>query len=124
MQSNTSGAGLSNVGHGAIYEAGDQRNVPQSEINERERYEEGQHRSHKNIDSKDDRSIANKLAAQSQKTDSSKASGSGYDPEAELSKKNPEAPAVFHGHEPSRGAQVDHDLQKDDELRLREKGIK
>lgn len=51
MQSNTSGAGLSNVGHGAIYEAGDQRNVPQSEINERERYEEGQHRSHKNIDS-------------------------------------------------------------------------
>merc|ERR1712187_618409 len=49
MQSNTSGAGLSNVGHGAIYEAGDQRNVPQSEINERERYEEGQHRSHKNI---------------------------------------------------------------------------
>lgn len=51
MQSTTSGAGLSSVGHAAIYEAGDQRNVPQSETNERERYEEGQHRSHKNIDS-------------------------------------------------------------------------
>lgn len=45
-----SSSGLSNVGKGAFYEAGDQRNEPRSVINERERYEEGQHQSHKNID--------------------------------------------------------------------------
>lgn len=32
--------------------------------------------------------------------------------------------AVLHGNDPSRGAQVDHDLQQEDEQRLREKGIK
>lgn len=35
------GAGQSSVGHAAFYEAGDQRNEPQSVINERERYKEG-----------------------------------------------------------------------------------
>jgi hypothetical protein len=35
------GAGQSSVGHAAFYEAGDQRNEPQSAINERQRYKEG-----------------------------------------------------------------------------------
>ena len=61
------GAGQSSVGHPAFYEAGDQRNEPQSVINERERYKEGQPHSHKNLDSKDQRSIANKLASQENK---------------------------------------------------------
>lgn len=30
----------------------------------------------------------------------------------------------MHGNTPARGAQVDRDLREDDELRLREKGIK
>lgn len=47
----SSGAGQSSVGSRAIYEAGDQRNVPQSEINEQNRYAEGQKNSHKNLDS-------------------------------------------------------------------------
>lgn len=45
------GAGMSNVGHGAFYEAGDQRNEPRSMANERERYKEGQHGSHHDLDS-------------------------------------------------------------------------
>ena len=72
----------------------------------------------------DQRSIGNRLAAQENSSNPDKPSASRYNPEAELSKKNPEAPAVFHGHEPSKGAKVDHDLQADDEQRLREKGIK
>lgn len=46
-----SSAGLSNVGHGAFYSDGDQRTAPRSEINERSKFEEGQHRSHGTNDS-------------------------------------------------------------------------
>lgn len=76
-------SGTSNVGGPGVYEAGDQRNPPNSEINERERYQEGKENSHKANDSsmcpfgmtvvhcqyrlpiiEDERSIANKLANQ------------------------------------------------------------
>ena len=75
-------SGISNVGQGSVYEAGDQRNAKDSEINEAERYKEGKENSHKANDSsedsnilssepryakhqfyiEDERSIANKLA--------------------------------------------------------------
>ncbi|EAW13163.1 uncharacterized protein ACLA_016090 [Aspergillus clavatus NRRL 1] len=118
--SSYSGAGQSSVGQPSIYEAGDQRNEPQSVINERERYNEGQRGSHKNLDSKDERSIANKLAAQEKHSGVS----SNYQPEAALSKRDPTAPATRHGHEPSKGAKIDKELQEEDDQRLREKGIK
>ena len=44
-------SGTSNVGGRGVYEAGDQRNAPDSEINERERYKEGKENSHKANDS-------------------------------------------------------------------------
>ena len=44
-------SGTSNVGGRGVYEAGDQRNAPASEINERERYKEGKENSHKANDS-------------------------------------------------------------------------
>lgn len=89
------GAGQSSVGHPAFYEAGDQRNEPQSVINERERYKEGVHGSHKNLDSKDERSIANKLASQEGKANPSHHHNNEYDPEAELSKQDPTKPVSF-----------------------------
>lgn len=46
-----SSSGLSNVGSGSLYEAGDQRNAPQTVYDERAKFEQGQHRSHKNLDS-------------------------------------------------------------------------
>jgi hypothetical protein len=112
------GAGQSSVGHAAFYEAGDQRNEPQSVINERERYKEG-------------------------KSDTSDRSNA-VNEEAELSKSDPTKPvsnflsAVFarqfsdmsclqaqlHGNKPSKGAEIDRELQMEDEQRLREKGIK
>ncbi|KAJ6006004.1 hypothetical protein N7451_003948 [Penicillium sp. IBT 35674x] len=117
-------SGQSSVGNRAIYEAGDQRNVPQSEINERQRYKEGEPGSHKNLDSKDQRSIANKLASQGGKPDPSHHHNNDVNEEAELSKQDPTKPAKLHGNAPSKGAQIDAELQAEDEQRLREKGIK
>ncbi|KAJ5160133.1 uncharacterized protein N7482_007137 [Penicillium canariense] len=118
------GSGQSSVGNRSLYEAGDQRNEPQSVLNERERYNEGIKGSHKNLDSKDQRSIANKLASQERKPNSSHHHNNDYDPEAELSKQDPTKPAKMHGNAPSKGAKIDAELQADDEQRLREKGIK
>ncbi|EED13110.1 conserved hypothetical protein [Talaromyces stipitatus ATCC 10500] len=117
----TSGSGASNVGSRQIYEAGDQRNPSQSEIRERERYKEGQSGSHLANDSKDERSIANRLGREEQR---SRKDERPYDPEAELSKKDPTAPATLHGNNPSKGAQIDAELKADDEQRLREKSGK
>lgn len=44
-------SGQSSVGSSHLYEAGDQRNVPQAELHERDRYKEGEKHSHKNLDS-------------------------------------------------------------------------
>ncbi|KAH8427254.1 uncharacterized protein LDX57_004967 [Aspergillus melleus] len=115
--------GQSSVGSGNLYVDGDQRTAPQSEQG-RPAYKQGQPGSHKNLDSKDERSIANKLASQEGKPDPGSYKNGVYDPEAELSKKNPTQPAVNHGNEPSKGAKIDRELQLEDEQRLKEKGIK
>jgi len=44
-------SGTSNVGSSQVYEAGDQRNYKDSEINEKDRYREGKEHSHKANDS-------------------------------------------------------------------------
>ena len=44
-------SGYSNVGNRGVYEAGDQRNPPQSEIPQRDRFEEGKEHSHQALDS-------------------------------------------------------------------------
>lgn len=85
-------SGNSNVGNRSLYEAGDQRNVPVSDLQERARYAEGHPGSHKNLDSKDGRSIANKLASQENKPNPSHHHNNEYDEEAELSKQDPTKP--------------------------------
>ncbi len=40
-------SGTSNVGSSQVYEAGDQRNYKDSELNEKDRYREGKEHSHK-----------------------------------------------------------------------------
>ncbi|GAA6053255.1 hypothetical protein NBRC10513_007169 [Rhodotorula toruloides] len=78
------------------------------------RYEEGKENAHDLADSKDERSIANNLAAakakekaEDQKEDSTGYSGVGA--------------AEAHGNKPSRGAQIDAELQKEDEELLKKK---
>ncbi|KAJ9133499.1 hypothetical protein NKR19_g9022 [Coniochaeta hoffmannii] len=109
-------SGNSNVGNSQVYEAGDQRNAPRSEQNQAERFHEGNTHAHSATDSKDQRSIANRLAAE-EKKESQRDSG-----EQGLNKKDPTAPAIAHGNKPSRGAEIDKELQEEDEAILRKKG--
>ncbi|KKP05913.1 hypothetical protein THAR02_01952 [Trichoderma harzianum] len=109
-------SGYSKVGTSGVYEAGDQRNVARSEMPQPEKYNEGQHASHIGLDSKDQRSIKNRLAAEERREEA------GDDLETSLSKKDPTLPAKMHGNEPSKGAKVDAELAADEEEYLRRKG--
>jgi len=103
-----------------VYEAGDQRNPPDTEKNKREAYEEGQPHSHQPNDSKDERSIANRLANEERKdhddhgTTSTKKEKTD---EQRLAEDDATAPAKSHGNEPSKGAKIDKELQ-DEEAEL------
>ncbi|KAJ4386456.1 hypothetical protein N0V93_009352 [Gnomoniopsis smithogilvyi] len=108
--------GNSSVGNSAVYEAGDQRNVKNSEIPSAERYEEGKVNSHDTHDSKDQRSLANRLAAEEHKSEPQD------DRETAMSKKDSTLPAKMHGNEPSKGAKIDQELQEEEEKLLRKKG--
>ncbi|KAL8673382.1 MAG: hypothetical protein Q9168_002172 [Polycauliona sp. 1 TL-2023] len=113
-------SGTSNVGGRGVYEAGDQRNVKDSEKNEAERFKEGQPNSHKATDSKDERSIANKLERESKREDQSEPASK----EAKESQADPTLPAKKHGNEPSKGAKIDAEIQQEEEEMLKKKGIK
>ncbi|KAI0447291.1 hypothetical protein F4803DRAFT_364838 [Xylaria telfairii] len=109
-------SGYSTVGTGGVYEAGDQRNYKASEVPRPERYEEGVENSHLPNDSKDERSIANRLANEELNRKEED------DPETAALKKDPTLPAKLHGNEPSKGAKIDSDLQAEEEEYLRRKG--
>ncbi|KAI0475884.1 hypothetical protein GGR56DRAFT_674404 [Xylariaceae sp. FL0804] len=109
-------SGNSSVGTSGVYEAGDQRNYKDSEISGASRYEEGKENSHKPNDSKDERSIANRLANEERKQDPAD------DPETGASKKDPTLPAKLHGNEPSKGAKIDAELKAEEEETLKKKG--
>ncbi|KAL7898427.1 hypothetical protein HDV63DRAFT_403644 [Trichoderma sp. SZMC 28014] len=106
----------SNVGASGVYEAGDQRNVKKSETQHAERYHEGQEGSHDTLDSKDQRSIANRLAAEERKSEPED------DRETAAVKQDPTLPARMHGNEPSRGAKVDAEIAAEEEEYLQRKG--
>ncbi|PHH88877.1 hypothetical protein CDD83_6923 [Cordyceps sp. RAO-2017] len=108
-------SGNSSVGTRSLYEAGDQRNVKRSEMETAERFEEGKPGSHLANDSKDQRSIANRLAAEERKSEPSD------DKETAMSKKDPTLPARAHGNEPSKGAKIDAEIQAEEEEMLRRK---
>ena len=68
------------------------------------------------IDSKDQRSIANTLAA-AEKEDKDE-----HEEEREEGVVRPTAIARSHGNEPSKGAKIDEELQREDEEYLKRKG--
>ena len=84
-----------------------------------ERFHEGQENSHKALDSKDERSIANKLAREEARNEDDDAHLSKED---KLSKIDATAPARAHGNEPSRGAKIDQQIREEEEEELRRKG--
>ncbi|KAH8885758.1 hypothetical protein GQ53DRAFT_751092 [Thozetella sp. PMI_491] len=110
-------SGHSQVGTSGVYEAGDQRKAKNEEAPTATRYHEGNPNAHDPLDSKDQRSIANRLAAEEQR------SGSQNDQsrETQLHKEDPRLPAVMHGNEPSRGAKIDAELKAEEEEVLAKK---
>ncbi|PMD62526.1 uncharacterized protein K444DRAFT_557645 [Hyaloscypha bicolor E] len=111
----------SNVGNSQVYEDGDQKNVPRSEIEQEKkdnRFHEGKENSHKANDSKDQRSIANKLAREEKRENESDEESE----ETKALKKDPTLPAKMHGNKPSRGAEIDAEIQAEEEEELRRKG--
>ncbi|WYZ45632.1 hypothetical protein EsH8_VIII_000948 [Colletotrichum jinshuiense] len=111
-------SGNSNVGTSGVYEAGDQRNVKNQELHNADRFHEGNINSHQANDSKDERSIANRLAAEEKKNREGEQED---DAETRQSKIDSTLPAKMHGNEPSKGAKIDQQLQEEDDLRLRQK---
>ncbi|KAH7116091.1 hypothetical protein B0J11DRAFT_117289 [Dendryphion nanum] len=111
-------SGTSSVGQASVYEAGDQRNYKDEELNNAERFKEGKPNSHLANDSKDQRTIANKLARESERDDE----GKDLSEEARVGQKDPTAPAKLHGNEPSKGAKIDAELQAEEEEYLKRKG--
>ncbi|TAQ91601.1 hypothetical protein B7494_g71 [Chlorociboria aeruginascens] len=113
--------GNSNVGNSQVYEDGDQKNVANSVLEQEKkdnRFHEGKEHSHKALDSKDERTIANKLERETkrEKEDDDESE------ETKALKKDPTLPAKMHGNEPSRGAQIDATIQAEEEEELRRKG--
>ncbi|KAK3060698.1 hypothetical protein LTS18_007954 [Coniosporium uncinatum] len=114
-------SGTSNVGEGSVYEAGDQKNYKDSEIREakkEDRFHEGKDNSHLANDSKDERSIANKLARE-EKRENEKDNKS---LEGQQREKDATLPARSHGNEPSKGAKIDQELREEEEEILKKKG--
>jgi len=85
-----------------------------------ERFHEGKPHSHKAHDSKDQRSIANRLAREEQRENEPEEK----DEEAKLVQKDPTLPAKSHGNEPSRGAKIDAEIQAEEEEMIKKKDEK
>jgi len=108
-------SGTSSVGNSSVYQADDQRTAPQDNQKSGTFGEEGKENSHQANDSKDERSIANRLATAEPQNDST--SGKTLDAETRAGQDDATAPAKMHGNEPSRGAKIDKQLQ-DEEAEL------
>ncbi|KAF2473657.1 uncharacterized protein BDR25DRAFT_301838 [Lindgomyces ingoldianus] len=113
-------SGTSNVGGPGVYEAGDQRNYKDSELDTVSRFHEGKPNSHLANDSKDERTIANKLAREEQRAREPEQK----DIEQERYERDATLPARAHGNEPSKGAKIDQELREEEEDYLARKGKK
>ncbi|KAL2210236.1 hypothetical protein CC79DRAFT_1330610 [Sarocladium strictum] len=85
-----------------------------------EQFNEGKEHAHNNLDSKDERSIANRLAAEGQQRNNE--GEKEISEEAKAGQQDPTLPAKMHGNEPSRGAKIDAQLQAEEEEELQRKG--
>ncbi|KAM5539935.1 hypothetical protein V8D89_006438 [Ganoderma adspersum] len=117
----TSGAMMSKVGNPQVYEDGDQRHARAGEHNQPPQHEKpellagGQMDAHI-LDPRDDRGV--RIREKQERKEEREAEKA----ERHKTVTNPLAPALMHGHKPSRGAQVDAQLQHEDEEELLAKG--
>ncbi|KAI0830831.1 hypothetical protein BC628DRAFT_905972 [Trametes gibbosa] len=112
----SSGAMQSNVGNSQVYEHGDQKNPATDQSSQERPAGLGQKNAHNIFDSKDNRKLdvrmqqEHKLERQTEQSDNTK------------TVTDPLEPAQRQGHEPSRGAKIDAELQKEDEETVRNMG--
>ncbi|TLD38045.1 hypothetical protein E2P81_ATG03720 [Venturia nashicola] len=104
----------SNVGSAQIYEGNEQKAVEEQPA----RFHEGKPHAHNHLDSKDERTIANKLAREEQREQE----GSEDSIETQRLKQDATLPAKAHGNKPSRGAEIDQELKEEEEAILKKKG--
>ncbi|KIS67477.1 uncharacterized protein UMAG_04575 [Mycosarcoma maydis] len=104
---------------------GDQRNAPgpnpdvgMHHDDDRKDHEKGQPQSHQSLDSKDEKSIKNKLAQAGKEAKE--------EARAEKAKQDekPTDAARANGNEPSRGAKIDEQIEEEERKLLEAKGIK
>ncbi|KAH9810245.1 hypothetical protein DFH28DRAFT_903089 [Melampsora americana] len=96
---------------------GDQRNASQkdSEAQKPNRYEAGKEGSHLSNDSKDGRSIANRLESELRKNEDEVHNS---DPNIPDKDQNPTDLAKAHGNKPSRGAMIDEQIKLEEEAEV------
>ncbi|KAI0640181.1 hypothetical protein C8Q77DRAFT_1069933 [Trametes polyzona] len=113
----SSGAMQSNVGNPQIYEDGDQRNAPSTnQVPQDKPAGLGQKNAHDIHDPKDDRNLDDRMKQEH------KMERQAEREERAQTVTNPLEPAQRQGHAPSRGAQIDAELQREDEELTRKKG--
>ncbi|KAL2259274.1 hypothetical protein VTK26DRAFT_7108 [Humicola hyalothermophila] len=103
----SSSQGHSNVGFGSLYQSQNQRNVPDTEIDELSRT------SGKNVRGflpKDQQAKVNKLQTEQIQRE-----------HAERMRAEPGFAAMYHGNKPNKGAMIDKELMEEDEAMLRKK---
>lgn len=108
----------SRTGDQRVYKAQDQRppkltGPEKGEHERRERFSHGPGPAHQSLDSKDERTLSNKLSAEE--------THEHCIDENRQTVKDPLKPAMDHGNKPSRGAQIDAELQREDEETLKKK---
>ncbi|KAL5116508.1 hypothetical protein ACEQ8H_005629 [Pleosporales sp. CAS-2024a] len=116
-------SGTSSVGNAQVYEAGDQRTVSDKEVAEakkEKRFHEGKEKAHLANDSKDERTIKNKLEREEKRENEDEDEGLSLEDRA--AKQDATLPARLHGNEPSRGAKIDQQLREEEEAELKRKG--
>ncbi|KAH7886343.1 hypothetical protein F5I97DRAFT_1928193 [Phlebopus sp. FC_14] len=112
-----SGAMMSKVGNPQIYEAKEQRTSKHTDHNPPKKHDKGQEHPYIDIDSKDERSIGDAIAAAHKYSRMNESTNPSADPRVD-----PLGPATAHGNKPSRGAKVDAEIMAEEEEEVRNKG--
>ncbi|KAI0673891.1 hypothetical protein C8Q78DRAFT_1151963 [Trametes maxima] len=113
----SSGAMHSNVGNPQVYEDGDQKNASSNRAEGSDLGEQGQRNAHNIFDPRDSRNLG--VRAQQERQEEREAERE----ERARTVDDPLEPAKRHGNEPSRGAQIDAELQREDEENIKKKGL-
>ncbi|KAG8897935.1 hypothetical protein FRB99_007783 [Tulasnella sp. 403] len=95
---------------------GDQRNAPKEHQKIHNRFHEGRENAHDNQDSKDQRSLNVRAAAAVADEERQEQE------EANATSNPPTRAAIDQGHKPSRGAEIDEQIEKDEEDLLQRRG--